>query len=88
MQPRTARRGADGGPRAAQTMIQTFDTDKDGEIDYPEFLAMMRANNKELQARRGPGACLSRRACWRARGPCLSARARLARALPSRVSLP
>lgn len=36
---------------AAQQMIETFDTNKDGEIDYPEFLAMMRANNKDLQAR-------------------------------------
>ena len=41
--------------RAGQQMIETFDTNKDGEIDYPEFLAMMRANNKDLQAR----ACLS-----------------------------
>jgi hypothetical protein len=68
-------------------MIETFDTDKDGEIDYPEFLAMMRANNKELQARRGPGACLRRRACGRARGLCLSPCARLARALQSSASL-
>lgn len=37
--------------RAGQQMIETFDTNKDGEIDYPEFLAMMRANNKDLQAR-------------------------------------
>ena len=37
--------------RAGQQMIETFDTNKDGEIDYPEFLAMMRANNKGLQAR-------------------------------------
>ncbi len=36
---------------AWQTMIEQFDTDKNGEIDYPEFLAMMRANNKDLQAR-------------------------------------
>ncbi len=41
--------------RAGQQMIETFDTNKDGEIDYPEFLAMMRANNKDLQAR----ACLN-----------------------------
>ena len=41
--------------RVGQQMIETFDTNKDGEIDYPEFLAMMRANNKDLQAR----ACLT-----------------------------
>jgi hypothetical protein len=46
----------------AQSLIDQFDTNHDGEIDYPEFLAMMRANNDGLKAastylRRRSGVC-------------------------------
>lgn len=33
-----------------QNMIDQFDTNHDGEIDYQEFLAMMRADNEDLKA--------------------------------------
>ena len=35
-----------------QTLIDQWDTNHDGQIDYPEFLAMMRANNEVLFLRR------------------------------------
>ena len=37
---------------AMQTLIDTFDVNQDGSIDYPEFCAMMRQNNTELQEAR------------------------------------
>ena len=33
-----------------QVLMEQYDTNHDGQIDYPEFLAMMRANNEELVA--------------------------------------
>ena len=32
-----------------QELFDQYDVDHSGEIDYPEFLAMMRAENEELQ---------------------------------------
>ncbi|CAL8466924.1 g6460 [Coccomyxa elongata] len=45
-----------------ERLIDEYDTNHDGEIDYPEFLAMMRANNDGLRAastylRRRSGVC-------------------------------
>lgn len=34
--------------RPLQVLIDQYDTNHDGQIDYPEFLAMMRAQNEEL----------------------------------------
>ena len=31
-----------------QVLMDQYDTNHDGQIDYPEFLAMMRAQNEEL----------------------------------------
>ena len=42
----------------AQTLIDQWDTNHDGQIDYPEFLAMMRANNEVLSS--GAAACSAR----------------------------
>lgn len=33
-----------------QELFNQYDLDHSGEIDYPEFLAMMRSDNPELQA--------------------------------------